>query len=223
MEPVDLLERVLLKERFFFFPETINRFSIYQKLLSEWNRRINLISHSDEERIVTRHFLQSIGLLKIISFPINSNILDLGSGAGFPGIPIKLIRPDLFMVLAESIKKKANFLKTVILQLNLQSVQVYSKRIDESDCLNRPVDFVLARSVTNLTNLVRWSYSSLKPGGRLIAIKGSRAEEELRDFNKQCHQFQISKCNIIPYNPFPDVFSLKESFVVIIERQVYDI
>lgn len=217
MEQIDLLKRAIGNKQFRVQSGAIVQFSAYQKLLLEWNSRINLISRSDEERIITRHFIQSIGLLKIVKFPMNSMVMDLGSGAGFPGIPIKLIRPDIQMVLAESVKKKALFLKEIIHGLHLHGIQVHTDRIDENRFLIDQVDFVVARAVANLSDLVRWSFPSLKPNGKLVAIKGIKAQEEVGELRKasKLYNYNIS---IIPYNPFPEIFSLKESFIVVIER-----
>lgn len=223
MEPIDLLENVLKKDSFLIHRNTIEQFSLYRDLLLDWNQRMNLISHSDEGRILTRHFLQSIGLLKFISFPTNCSVMDIGSGAGFPGIPLKLIRPDIYMILAESIKKKASFLEAVISSMNLQNIRVVARRIDSYSRLNNPVDFVVARSVTNLSNLIRWSFPSLKPDGKLIAIKGSNVEKELNEVKETSNKLQFAQSKIISYNPFPDVFTLSESFIVIIDRYGHEI
>jgi 16S rRNA (guanine527-N7)-methyltransferase len=218
VEPIELLESVLMKEAIPGLPDSIQRFALYQEMLLNWNRKMNLISNSDEHRIITRHFLQSIGILKSISLPMNASILDMGSGAGFPGIPIKLIRPDLFVVLAESIKKKADFLNACIIELGLQHTQVFCKHIDDQNRLNTPVDYILVRAVTDLTTLVRWSFPSLKAGGKLVAVKGQKAEEELKHLNKYFHRFQIVKCEVVQFNPFPDFFVLNDSVLVIIEK-----
>ncbi len=217
VEPIEILNGVLENQETYIRKETVHLFSNYQKLILKWNHRINLISCSDEYRIVTRHFLQSIGLLKVITFPMNSRILDIGSGAGFPGVPIKIIRPDIQMVLAESIKKKALFLKEIVYELHLVNTQILAEHIDEDRFLRNPVDYVIARAVTNLSDLVRWSFPSLKPKGKLIAVKGIKAQKEADEL-KRSNNLHINNINIIPYNPYPEIFSLKESFIILVER-----
>ena len=220
VEQIEDLKNILGNERIPDLDETMRLLSEYKKKIVEWNQRINLISRSDEGRIITRHFLQSIGIVKAISVPYNSSFLDLGSGAGLPGIPIKLVRQDLSVILAESVRKKADFLKLVIEELGLRKIQVHADRVDESHVLEKQVDHVFVRSVSNLTNLVRWGFPSLKEGGRLIAVKGTNHAEEFRELGKKKMLIkQICDYKVIDYNPYPELFSLGRSYLIVIKKR----
>jgi 16S rRNA (guanine527-N7)-methyltransferase len=220
VEQIELLETVFQKYGYMVPSDTLHLFSVFQKILLESNKQINLISRSDETRIVTRHFLQSIGLLKIISFPNGSFVLDLGSGGGFPGIPLKLMRPDLKIVFVEAVEKKVNFLYRAVHELGMKHAQVYGKRLDEFHVLNEPVEFIVARSVSNVADLIRWSYPTLKQGGKLLAIKGLNVIDELEQAKSEnvFMKFPMKKQEIIPYDPFPEIFTLDKSVVLVMEK-----
>jgi 16S rRNA (guanine527-N7)-methyltransferase len=220
VEQIELLEIVLEKNGFHISSDTLRLFSVFQKALLRWNQQINLISRLDENRIVTRHFLQSIGLLKVVSFPSGCSILDLGSGAGFPGMPLKLMRPDLTFIFAESVEKKANFIQHAIQEMDLQHAQVWNKRLDEFHVLLDPVEFIIVRSVSTIAKLIRWSYHSLNKGGKLIAMKNLNVHDELEQAKAQniLLKFPMVKYEIIPYNPFPEIFILNRSVVLVMEK-----
>ncbi len=221
VEQIELLRAALEQSKIDVYPELIGLFSEYRKELLFWNRKINLISRGDEERIVERHFLESAGLVETVSFPSGSRIIDLGSGAGLPGIPIKLVRPDLKMVLVESKRKKVLFLRHVIEKLSLQGIDVVQGRIEEMEGRIAPADFVVTRSVADLSTLVRWGRNYLKtPGGKLIAIKGSNVLKELDRLKKETSLpgIELKKVQLIKYNPFPALSQHRESFVVLMEK-----
>lgn len=197
----------------------VDQFSRYQHLLVVWNQKINLISRNDEVRMVTKHFLQSLGLVQVVQFPRGARILDLGTGAGFPGVPLKIIRPDIHLVLVESKKKKILFLKKLIEELGLTDVEVRQGRIEEIGKSIQPVRFVVTRAVTDLVKLVKWSKDCMHPqGGELIAIKGSDAKKELNRLASYSADLGITAYNLKKYNPFPLVMPLGETFVVSIQR-----
>ena len=168
------------------------QFALYHQLLLDWNQRMILISQKDKGRIYSRHFLESLGLVFAVNFPQQSRIMDLGSGAGLPGIPMKIIRPDLQMVLVESVQKKVSFLKTVLDALGMDNLEVYHGRAEtfkDQDLF----DFIVSRSVSSLINLSKWSRPLLKPGGRLIAFKGSKVEDDLFKLERASQALKILK------------------------------
>lgn len=218
MEHIGLLRTALNDEGMSVYPGMIRDFSTYQDILLEWNKKINLISRKDEARIVTRHFLQSLGLVKIVSFPQKARIMDLGSGAGFPGIPVKLVRPDLRIVLVESKRKKVLFLRHIVEAIHLKNVEIVQGRIEELEDECHPIDFIISRAVTDLVTLAKWSKNYLKPRrGKLIVIKGSRIEEELKQLENGAPGLGIKAINCFQYNPFPSVTRLKQGIVVSVE------
>lgn len=219
MEQVELLKRALERSEISFYPGLIDKFSKYREILLSWNRRMNLISRRDEGRVVTRHFLESLGLVKAVAFPLKARVVDLGSGAGFPGIPMKLVRPDLRVILVEAKRKRVLFLRQVVEELCLTGVEVVLGRVEEVGDKIEPVDFVVSRSVADLVTLSEWSMGCLKPrGGELIVIKGPGVEKELDHLSAVASDLGVKGWRVIPYNPFPEVFPLRESFVVLIEK-----
>jgi 16S rRNA (guanine527-N7)-methyltransferase len=219
VEPINLIE-VALKEGKLTLPiGALEYFTKYRKMLLDWNQKINLISRGDELRIVTRHFLQSLGLLTIVPFPQECSVVDLGSGGGFPGIPMKIVRPDLHMFLIESKRKKALFLCRVIETLGLENVQVLLIRAEKLKDRIQPVDFVVSRSVADLVSVFNWSRQILKPKGRLIIIKGSNVDHELDRLKKIIPDMESDQCQVIRYNPFPRVFQLSKSYAVVLRMK----
>ena len=163
--------------------EAKGKFELYLERLLEWNKRVNLVSKADEGRIAERHFLESLALLRLVEFPYEARVLDLGSGAGFPGLPIKILRPDIRMTLLDSKRKRILFLREVVEVLGLEGVAVVCARAEE---INRQqgyegeFEIVLARAVAKLERLVGWGLPFLKEGGRLVAVKGGDLDREIK-------------------------------------------
>ncbi|MCI0511951.1 16S rRNA (guanine(527)-N(7))-methyltransferase RsmG [candidate division KSB1 bacterium] len=141
------------------------------------------MSQHDLGRIISRHFLESVAVLFAIDIPAASRVLDLGSGAGFPGIPMKIMRPDLQMVLVDSKRLKYLFLKIVKSELNLSGLSIQNQRIENlPSAFYEQYQFVVSRAVTTLTQLWEWSAPYLAPGGRLLAMKGGDLTVEIAQF-----------------------------------------
>lgn len=160
----------------------INLFQKYHDFLLEWNEKINLISRQNAttETILERHFLDSIVFLPEIENLAKSTptILDIGSGAGFPGIPLAIMKPEWNITLSEATMKKANFLNELIKQLELKNTKVENRRVEE---LKSKYDFTTARAVAKLEELIKYSLPLLKKSGSLLAFKGPAYEEELQN------------------------------------------
>lgn len=196
-------------------PELSSQFQTYRDMLIDWNGRMNLISKRDEERIVSRHFLQSIALAAIIEIPTASRIMDLGSGAGFPGLPLKMVRPDLLVSLVESRKKKTLFLEAVIQSLALTDIHIYRRRIEEMNPGEVTFDLVVCRAVSDLATLAKWSQPFLsEKSGRLVAIKGPDIDNEMKTMNMKQSRLGFKEVQIHPFNPFPDLAPFRESIIV---------
>lgn len=155
----------------------------YLGLLLFWNEKVNLFSANDSKRLVERHILESLAWIPSFRERLISPIMDLGSGAGFPGIPVSILHPDLEVVLVESKKKKANILKKVTQELELNII-VYPNRIEElipqSYHRNR-YRMILARAVASLSKLFNWTYQLLQKNGNLVTFKGDKIAEELEE------------------------------------------
>jgi 16S rRNA (guanine527-N7)-methyltransferase len=154
-------------------------FETYREILLLWNTRMNLISLQSELDLPVRHFIDSLTLLSRVP-PGTGTVLDIGSGAGFPAIPIKIVRTDLHLTLLEASRKKSSFLKEVIRKLGLEGIAVLNCRLEEllkKD--HKPsFDLIVSRATLKLPDLVTQGLPLLKQGGILAAMKGPGLEEE---------------------------------------------
>ncbi|MCH7676834.1 16S rRNA (guanine(527)-N(7))-methyltransferase RsmG [candidate division KSB1 bacterium] len=166
----------------------LNQFEIYYNELLKWNPKANLISKNDESRIVERHFLESALFSLLNEFQGGLSVLDLGTGGGFPGIPLQIVTPDLQLTLLDSKRWKGLFLKHLIEVLELQNTEVLCERAEaaaENEEYRNRFDRVVCRAVTDLSALYRLSRPFLKSGGNLVALKGSRLNNELNRFKAE--------------------------------------
>ncbi len=147
----------------------------YCALLQEWNQRVNLVSRRDVDQLYEHHILPSIIPLRFIEIPADAQILDIGSGGGLPAIPLKIMRPDLNIVMNDSIRKKAIFLKHVIRELQLSGITIVNERIEkvhENFDLTKKFDIIIARAVGKIDLLIDWGIPYLKSGGHFLLWKG---------------------------------------------------
>jgi 16S rRNA (guanine527-N7)-methyltransferase len=198
--------------------DALARFIRYADLIRAWNRRINLISRMDEDRILSRHVFDSLCLLSAAPIPSGDRVLDLGSGAGFPGIPVALVRPDLQMVLVESKRKKVLFLQKAVSELFLANCTVILGRIEETD-IAPPVDVVVSRAVADLATLIGWVRPLFRSGrGRLLAIKGPEADKETLHILENSN-IRVDSHAVTPLCPQSAGKTSRESVVVEIQFQ----
>ncbi len=159
----------------------LDLFAVYHRELLLWNRRINLVSEKSSREIVIRHFLDSLTVAPCIERP-EGLLIDIGSGAGFPGIPLRIALPGLQLWLVEASRKKTSFLSHLVRTLRLDQVTVVRERIEsligEKACAGR-FDTVLSRAAFKLPELVRTASFFLAPGGLLIAMKGPDPSDEM--------------------------------------------
>ena len=156
-------------------------FDLYQKELRLWNAKTNLISQSTESEIVTRHFLDSLTACKFVTKQ-DARIVDIGCGAGFPGIPLKIALPSLHLYLLESNRKKVSFLKHIIRQLNLSDTITLNDRTEnivKTGQYREQFDIVTSRAALKLPDLLFLSNYFLAPCGLLISFKGPDVTDEL--------------------------------------------
>jgi len=149
-----------------------------------WNQRVNLVSRRDEKKLIRYHFLDCAEGLTHLREGTDRRVLDLGSGAGFPGVVWKILRPDLDITLVDSIRKRALFLESVVEALGLEGVGIVRERgeeLAEREDFAGQYDVGVARTVAPLWRLVGVCMPFLRPGGRLLAFKGRAVEEELAE------------------------------------------
>lgn len=167
----------------------IDRFSRYGLELLQWNRKINLTAITDARELAIKHFLDSIAAAALI--PVGAFLLDIGSGAGFPGIPLKIVRPDLRITLVDSVRKKVNFQKHTIRLLGLESIEARQVRAEEFKSEKR-FEVIVSRALSSLSGFVSLALPFLARDGIILAWKGRQVEARgevenlLSDENKKC-------------------------------------
>ncbi len=158
--------------------QMVKDFSRYAKLLEEWNQKFNLTALPAQD-FVEKHFYDSLLLVRIHSFS-HQRVLDIGSGAGFPGLPLKIIFPDLDVTLVEPTSKRCSFLQEVVYQLELKKVTILNKRAEDlDDKFRESFDVVTARAVAHLPVILELAIPFTKVDGVFIALKGAHADTEL--------------------------------------------
>lgn len=160
-------------------------------LYKNYNDKINLISRKDFDFFYERHVLHSLSISKFFQFQMEQDIMDLGTGGGFPGIPLAILFPDTNFVLVDSIKKKTDCVSDILLNLNLPNVNVVNAR---SETLDYKFDFIISRAVASLSKLDNWTKKKFKKTNNagLICLKGGDLKNELKGFENRLKLFNIS-------------------------------
>lgn len=161
--------------------DQLNAFHTYECELMDWNQKFNLTAIRDLQAIRIKHFIDSLTCLSVMNELKNERIIDIGTGAGFPGIPLKIVCPDVRLTLVESVGKKAGFCKHIIEKLKLEHVEVLSLRAEEVGRLpnhRAQYDWAVARAVASLPILSEYLLPLLKIGGFMLAQKGETAHAE---------------------------------------------
>ena len=199
-----------------YFPEIkqeqIQQFAAIKALYTEWNEKINVISRKDIDNLYERHILHSLSIAKLLQFKNGTKILDLGTGGGFPGIPLAILFPDSRFHLVDSIGKKLNVVDDVKTNLGLKNTFIFHARAEEMDY---QYDFVVSRAVAKLPELLTWTKGKYLPKDQntfkngLICLKGGDIDAELAEV-KNAKKFPIS-------NYFNEEF-FKDKYIVYTEQ-----
>ena len=190
-----------------FNEEQYKKFYKYMNLLLEWNEKINLTAITNKEDIILKHFIDSLTISKYIDK--NSKLIDVGTGAGFPGIPIKIYRDDLEITLLDSLNKRINFLNEVIKELKLENIVAIHGRAEEigrNKKYREYFDVATSRAVANLSTLSEYLVPFVKEDGIIISMKGDNIEEEQEEAKraikvlgakiKKIDKFELPKSDI---------------------------
>ena len=173
-------------------------FGMYYNELRKWNQKVRLTSNTQKEVIYRDHFLDSLAAL---SFLRPTPLLDIGSGGGFPGIPLKIMSPNITVTLVDSTLKKVHFLKHLIRTLGLEGIHAYHQRVGGSDGgeIERKFDQVIVRAVYSQDKVLRLAGSRLAPGGQLILMKGRMGEEEIHRFGQSGKLSKFQEIRVFSY------------------------
>ena len=180
--------KIILEE----FPDLndiqIEQFSKLKKIYSDWNNKINIISRKDIDNIYERHVLHSLVIAKFIKFNKGTTVLDLGTGGGFPGIPLSIIFPEVNFILVDSIRKKIVVVDEIVYELRLNNVKSEWSRAEN---LDYKYDFLVTRAVAKMSFLIEWSKGKFNknsnnhiPNG-IIALKGGNVDDELKNIQQK--------------------------------------
>lgn len=165
----------------------LEQFMLYKKLLLEWNQKMNLTAITEDIEVITKHFLDSLTINKAIDMAKVNTLIDIGTGAGFPGLVIKIAFPHIHVTLVDSLKKRLIFLEEVIMQLGLKEVVCVHQRAEDLGKIKEyreAFDICASRAVAHLSILSEYTIPFVKVNGYLIALKGQRLDEELEQGKK---------------------------------------
>lgn len=152
----------------------------FYKLLIEWNQKINLTRIIDEEQVYEKHFYDSLTLVKAVSLNDKETLLDIGTGAGFPGIVLKICFPNLRITLLDSLLKRVKYLNEIIKELDLKDIEAIHSRAEDYQKTNKKYDVVTSRAVARLPKLLGYALPFVKENGVFVAMKAS-VEEEIKE------------------------------------------
>lgn len=173
------------------FPELTplqkEQFARLEELYKDWNAKINVISRKDIDALYTKHVLHSLGIAKVMKFQPGASVMDVGTGGGFPGVPLAILFPETDFYLIDVIAKKIKVVQEVVAALGLKNVKAEQKRAEKVD---QQFDFIVSRAVTNMPDFVKWVRGKIKkdqnhdlPNG-ILYLKGGDLTEELEVFQK---------------------------------------
>ena len=182
-----------------YFPGlTSDQIQCFEKLgdlYTEWNQKINVISRQDIEHLYIRHVLHSLAIARVITFKQQTRILDVGTGGGFPGIPLAILFPDAHFLLIDSIGKKIKVVQAIAEELKLNNVQASNTRVEG---VKEKFDFVVSRAVTAFPQFVNMVRKNISPVGKnalpngILYLKGGEFSDEIKDFTGLIETFEIS-------------------------------
>ena len=184
MRKEEFFEKMKENEKYLeihFSVEQLEQFFEYMNLLIEWNEKMNLTAIVEPNEIILKHFIDSITILKDIES--NSKLIDVGTGAGFPGVPLSIMNPTLKITLADSLNKRLIFLQEVIKKLGLKNIEIIHTRAEElgqNKKYRESFDIATSRAVANLSTLSEYLIPLVKKEGKIISMKAGGAQEEIK-------------------------------------------
>ncbi len=184
MKYFDLLEKGIQELGLEAGKGQLEKFILYKNLLKEWNEKINITAIVDDEEIISKHFLDSLTILGLDYFEGNKRLIDIGTGGGFPGLPMKILKNNLDITLLDSLNKRIRFLNEVIESLGLNGINALHGRAEEEarrEDHREMYDLAVSRAVASLNTLSEYCLPFVKVGGYFISMKGPDVDEELKE------------------------------------------
>ncbi len=180
----------------------LSRLDRYAELLCEWNEKINLTAITDSEGIEEKHFFDSVAPFYMVDLPQGARVIDVGTGAGFPSCPLKIMRPDINLTLLDSLNKRINFLKLLSdeILLSADCIHASAEEAGRKAELREKFDIATARAVASLPQLCEYCLPFVRVGGAFIALKGASGEEELKLARNAISVLGGKIERVIPYN-----------------------
>lgn len=184
----ELIEGIFKKYKINLSKIQVDQFEKYYDYMLEENKKYNLTAITEKLQVIIKHFVDSVLAEKFI--PQGASVIDVGSGAGFPGVPIKILRPDINIILLDSLRKRVNFLDNLIKILNLENIKaVHARAEDFAQDRRETFDISLSRAVAQVPTLSEYLLPFVKIGGKVIMYKGGDIDEELSQGEKAIHMF----------------------------------
>lgn len=182
------MEKIIYK----YFPDLTSdqqhKIAQLGEVYHEWNSKINVISRKDMDHFYERHVLHSQGIAKVCQFEAGTRVLDVGTGGGFPGIPLAILFPDVEFHLVDSIAKKIKVVNSAVSVLNLTNVTTQQTRVED---LYEQYDYTVSRAVARMISFYRWVHKQVKSGGSILYLKGGDITEEMLELNKPYKVFDL--------------------------------
>lgn len=191
----------------------ISQFEKYEELLLNWNKKLNLVSRKTTS--IEEHILNSIFFLTKYKLIGNENIIDIGTGGGFPGIPLKILYPEIKLTLVDSIQKKVKALDDIVVKMNFKEAKAVCSRAEDlvnKKDYSKKYDIVISKTVAPLDKLYDWGKGFLNKDGRMICIKGGDISDEINSFKRKNLNM---KFNVIDYR-FDSVYNIEDKKIVVI-------
>ena len=199
--------------------QQIGQIEIYTDELKRWNKYVNLISRKDIDNILDKHILHSLSILKYVPIFDNAICLDIGSGGGLPGIPLKIAKPNMKLIMIDSIAKKINIIKQIVEKLDLKNVELINDRVEnlaKNKTYANSIDYVIARAVASTDLMLKWSIPLIKNNGKIVLLKGGDLSKEIADANRIAKSIKIEEIPI-KLKGF-DYFEREKKKLIIIRR-----